>query len=668
MPEQTAVFLCDCGNSLGNIDFEMLAGELGAGGTACHVVRSTGLCLEEGLRQMRSVIQDKGIDRVVVAACSPSARQLGFQEALEQAGLNPGLFAMANIREQCSWVDGEDATRRALELVRMAAGKVRTSAQRKTGEAEVSPDVLVVGGGFCGMRSALEISRLGLKVTLVEREPRLGGRDAYYVSSLGEGAMAALAQSVAQDDHIATLTGAWVAKAKGDVGRFLVTIATKGARFERRYGAILLATGHGTQALPDALGQTPGILSEEAFAQILRHPEKLSKRPQAVAFAVGPPGRDSRRAALSALSGALAAKDKLGCEVYVFLRQVEVDSDGAEALYREARERGVVFLKTEEPPRIASSNGRLKAEVKDLLLGREVSVGCDLLITEGGALPSEGAQALGLELRAGTDPQGFLQDENVHLYPVSSRKKGVFFVGSCRGDLDLARTELDIANVALRVHQLLSRGKVAVDVEKVKAQPDKCRTCLTCIRACPHNAIELVRTEEEGEIAQISDPACDGCGICMALCPAKAIAFTGSSDEELLAQVDAMERGRIVAFCCAESAYRAADRAGRLRMPYPPETRVIQVPCVGRVDLLHILRAFEGGAAGVLLMGCPEGSCRHMEGSTRAKQRAEYAQSLLGELGMDGAKVRFVGLGPDMAWRFTQELFSMSKHAQESEP
>jgi coenzyme F420-reducing hydrogenase delta subunit len=83
------------------------------------------------------------------------------------------------------------------------------------------------------------------------------------------------------------------------------------------------------------------------------------------------------------------------------------------------------------------------------------------------------------------------------------------------------------------------------------------------------------------------------------------------------------------------------------------------------VDLLHILKAFEQGAAGVLVMGCPQGSCHHLEGNTRAEQRVEYAQSLLTEMGMDRGKVKAVGLGSDMAWRFAQEVREMSEHTEE---
>jgi len=121
------------------------------------------------------------------------------------------------------------------------------------------------------------------------------------------------------------------------------------------------------------------------------------------------------------------------------------------------------------------------------------------------------------------------------------------------------------------------------------------------------------------------------------------------------------EDNKIVAFCCEHSAYQAANKAGRTRLYYPDNVRIIRVPCAGRVDVQHILKAFEKGAAGVLVMGCQEGACQHLTGSTRAKERVKYAESLLKEVGIDGGEVRMVNLAPDMAQRFIREVKEMAE-------
>jgi coenzyme F420-reducing hydrogenase delta subunit/Pyruvate/2-oxoacid:ferredoxin oxidoreductase delta subunit len=267
------------------------------------------------------------------------------------------------------------------------------------------------------------------------------------------------------------------------------------------------------------------------------------------------------------------------------------------------------------------------------------------------------------------DSRGFFQDENVHLYPVGSERKGIFFVGGCRGDLDLGRLLADVSSVAVNVYELLSSGKILVDVERVKADPQKCVACLTCIRVCPHRAIELIRADNSREVAGISDLACYACGICAGICPAKAIGFQGYRDEEIVAQIEGIGEslnGRSLAFCCQHSAYPAADLAGRLRLHYPQNLRIIRVPCAGQVDVFHILKAFEKGAASVLVMGCEEGACHHITGNTRARERVKYSQTLLKEVGVDGGRVRMFNISPNAPHKFARAVNEVAKTMRES--
>jgi heterodisulfide reductase subunit A-like polyferredoxin len=249
---------------------------------------------------------------------------------------------------------------------------------------------------------------------------------------------------------------------------------------------------------------------------------------------------NSRFPTLATLNNAVAAKRKWGSEVYVLYKSVKVDSEGMERLYQEARDCGVVFLKSEVPPRITVENGRVKIEAKDVFLGEDIILACDVLVAEELCLPPEETENLSSLLNIRRDSRGFFQDENVHLYPVDSEKKGIFFVGECRGDLDLERVLTDISSVVMNIYELLSAGRILVDIDRVKADPQKCVACLTCIRVCPHGAIQLVRADNSKEVAGISDLACYACGICAAICPAKAINFQGYRDEEILAQIEAI--------------------------------------------------------------------------------------------------------------------------------
>ena len=397
------------------------------------------------------------------------------------------------------------------------------------------------------MKAALDLYNLGLRTTLVERGPALGGKLGEFQGFYGfetspAETLSLIRKAVEENRDIEVLTPAELTRGAGEVGNFSVRIKTGREEFSRSFGAIIFATGYRAEISPQDFELKPGVnlISQQKLVEMLEAPERLELRPETIGFVLDVSDQNSRLPTLSTLNDALAVKEKLGSEVYVFCKSLKVDSEGVEKLYREARDRGVVFLKFEERPRICSDDGRVKVELKDVLLGDEVTLFCDFLVAEERILPSDGTAALSSMLNTRIDSRGFCQDENVHLYPVSCERKGIFSVGACRGDLDIARASTDIGAAVRSIYELLALGMAVVEAEKVKVDPQKCRTCLTCIRVCPHGAIRLLQVDTEKEVAQISDLACEGCGICAAICPAKAIEFEGYADEQILAEVQAI--------------------------------------------------------------------------------------------------------------------------------
>ena len=668
METKTGVFVCNCGRAIKNIDFDVVAGKVAKfPGVAC-VNLSSDLCLEEGRKKMLSWIKEGNIDRVVVAACSPEFSEHVFREVLEKGGLNGNLLSMANIREQCSWAHEGDVTEKAVELVKMAVNRAQTLQPVEKKELPVNKEVLVVGGGFSAISTALQLSRIGLRATLLEKEAvlghELGKLERFYGSN-----PSVMISAVEGDKNIEILASAQMTAVEGKVGDFRVGIRKDREEVFRKYGAIVLATEYTTDlALDSGMKSSRNIVSQEQLSNMLRDP-RLETRPKSVGFVFDFSDENSRFATLATLHNALEAKKDWGSEVYAFYRSVKVDSEGLEKLYQEARDCGVVFLKCEVAPKITAENGQLKIEARDVFLGEDLALACDVLVAEELYLPVDGAGKLSSLLNIRRDSKGFFQDENVHLYPVGSERKGIYFIGGCRGDLDLGRVLADISSVVMDIHELLSSGRAVVDVERVRADPQKCVACLTCIRVCPHGAIQLVRSDNSKEVAGISDLACYACGICAAICPAKAIVFKGYGDDEILAQIEAVKEslnGRNVAFCCEHSAYPAADLAGRLRLHYPQNLRIIRVPCAGQVDVFHILKAFENGAARVLVMGCEEGACHHITGNTRARDRVKYCDTLLKEVKIDGRSVVMFNLSPNAPHKFVRAVSEMIKTTKES--
>ena len=675
METRIGVFLCNCGGAIKNIDFDAAVKKVAEFPGVTSVNLSSDLCLEEGREKMISRIREENIVKVVVAACSPEFQEHIFREVLEKAGLNGHLLAMANIREQCSWAHEGDVTKKAVELIEMAVNRVRSLQPMEKKELPVNKEVLVVGGGFSAINAALQLSRLGLRATLLEKEAVLGTGTGDLENFCGFDPDSMISAAKV-DENIEILTSAQMTAVEGKIGDFRVGIRKGEEEIIRKYGAIVLATGYQTKLALDSEpklrteGEAIGgsnIVSQEQFCSMLRS-SSLAAEPKTIGFMFDFSDENSRFPTLATLNNALAAKKKWGSEIYVFYKSVKVDSEGTEKLYQQARDCGVVFLKTEMPPRITVENGRVKIEARDVFVGEDIVLACDVLVAEELCLPVEGTEDLSSLLNVRRDSRGFFQDENVHLYPIASEKKGIFFIGGCRGDLDLGRVLADISSVVMNIHELLSSGKILMDVERVKADPQKCVACLTCIRVCPHGAIQLVRADNSKEVAGISDLACYACGICAAICPAKAIRFQGYRDEEILAQIEAVGKalnGRSLAFCCEHSAYSAADLAGKLRLRYPENLRIIRVPCAGQVDVFHILKAFEKGAAAVLVMGCEEGACHHITGNTRAKERVKYCNMLLKEVKVDGRRVAMFNLSPNAPHKFVRAVNEMTKIIKE---
>ena len=124
--------------------------------------------------------------------------------------------------------------------------------------------------------------------------------------------------------------------------------------------------------------------------------------------------------------------------------------------------------------------------------------------------------------------------------------------------------------------------------------------------------------------------------------------------------------GEIIAFCCEHSAYLAADLAGKQGLRHSENLRIIRVPCAGRVDAIHILKAFENGAAAVLVLGCEDGACHHITGNTRAKERVKYSEMLLKEVGIDGRPVGMFNLSPNAPHKFVRIVNEMNERIMKS--
>jgi heterodisulfide reductase subunit A2 len=552
------VFICHCGTNIARtIDPKALAGLVRGLPGVDHVEDFLFSCSADAARKMAEVIKEKGLNRVVVAACSPRTHEAVFRQVLASAGLNPGYLAFANIREQCAWVhqdDPEAALAKAADLVAMAGRRAQELAPLTPASYPVIPRALVLGGGVAGMSAALALADQGFHTYLVERSPQLGGLARNLRFTL-EGLdpqklIQELEVEVFQHPNVQVLTQAELVSVTGAVGRFrsIVSQVIEGEPLERRlkHGVVLVATG-GREFRPSKsylYGEDPRVLTQ------LELEEKISTRSQDLEQArrvvmiqcVGSRSPDrpycSRLCCTEALKNALLLKKRYPLiEVVVLYRDIRAFGF-RELAYQEAKERGVVFLPydPDRPPEVAAARRRpLTVQVWDELLAETVSLPADFLVLSTGIEPAEGTIELARLLKVPRATGGFFLEAHQKLKPVETVVEGIFLCGMAHYPKSLGEAVAQAQAAAIRAAARLFQENIQQSEISAVIDRDYCHLCLNCLRNCPFKAIFV---GEEG-MPEIQGELCRGCGVCAAECPAGAIRMGRFTDAELSAQIRA---------------------------------------------------------------------------------------------------------------------------------
>ena len=233
--QRIGVFVCHCGSNIAaTVDVkkvvEMALQESGV----FHAEDYPYMCSEAGQSRIAAAIREKGLTGIVVCSCSPRMHETTFRKAAEKAGINPYLVEIANIREHCSWIhkDMEEATRKAVILMRAAVAKVQLDAPLSAGESRVIKRALVIGGGIAGIQTALDIADAGYKVEIVEKSPSIGGRmsqldKTFPTLDCSACILTPKMVEAAAHENITIHTYSEVEKVSGFVGNFTVDIRKK---------------------------------------------------------------------------------------------------------------------------------------------------------------------------------------------------------------------------------------------------------------------------------------------------------------------------------------------------------------------------------------------------------------------------------------------------------
>ncbi|HTY25932.1 MAG TPA: FAD-dependent oxidoreductase [Desulfomonilaceae bacterium] len=550
------VFVCHCGSNIARIVNVPEVAEYAL--TLPHVVHAEHnlfTCSTDTTVAIAEKIREKGINRLVVASCSPRTHEPLFRDVCREAGINKYLFEMANIRDQCSWVhqqEPEPATIKAKDLIRMAVSRAARLEPIQEHTFPVVPSGLVIGGGVGGMTAALSLADQGFECALVEREDRLGGAALNLRRTLGGLDVAAfvdeLQRKVFSHPKIKVLLNSELTDYSGHVGRFSVRVRNRqgGEESEIESGAIVVATGGREYEPTEYLrGQSDKVWTQTELDRYLHdEPSRLEGIKNVVMIqCVGSREPDnlycSRVCCGSAIKNALALK-KQDPSINVFVLYRDIRTYGFKELYyRKAREAGVIFLRydTERKPTVEEDARGLKVTVFDEVLRGEVELPADRVVLSAAIRPHSETEALGTLMKIPRNDVGFFMEAHMKMRPLDFASEGIYLCGLAHGPKYISETLAQAKGAAARAATVLSKEFLQVSGEVSVVDPDLCASCLTCVRVCPFNVPAI---DPATNRAYIETASCQGCGICASVCPRKAIRLQHHTDEQVLAKVQAV--------------------------------------------------------------------------------------------------------------------------------
>jgi heterodisulfide reductase subunit A len=548
------VFVCHCGINIGGV--VNVPEVVGYAKTLPHVVYAEAnlyTCSQDTQKLIRDKIVQNKLNRVIVASCTPRTHESLFKETVQESGLNPYLFEMTNIRDQCSWVhmhEPKEATKKAKDLVRSVVAKAQLLKSLEKPLINVIPVCLILGGGVSGMTAACELAEQGFEVHLVEREKDLGGhlRTIRYLLGKGDDPKAkldALVRAVQKNGKIHVYLGAEVVDIYGFVGNFKSKIRQQdGKEKEIEHGTVIVATG-ATEYRPTEYlyGKDKRVVTQHELEEKLAD-GKFKGKSVVMIQCVGARNEERPNCARiccgQAIKNALKIKEVAPeSEVYVLYKDMRAYGF-KEDYYREAATKGVLFVNydDERQPQVVNCNGQLRVTFWEPVIGERFEVEPDLLVLSAATVPNPDNKHVAEMLKVPLTKDGFFLEAHMKLRPVDFATEGVFLCGMAHSPKYIDESIAQACAAAARAATILSKKTIEMEGIIANVSEDLCSGCRICEYLCPYLAVEM-KDKEGKPIAHVVEALCKGCGACGAACPTKAITMGHFTTDEVLAQIEA---------------------------------------------------------------------------------------------------------------------------------
>ena len=702
---KSAVLICTCGKQL-QLGFDFLETQVGKMSLASSVTVHDLVCQDEGLAKIAGLLKTSD-GHLVIAACTSQKIQPRIDQYLDSKGIDSSQIQYVNIREHSAWVhtDMDEANKKSVDMIRGTLARSAKSTKRTLEHKEIPAHVTVIGGGIAGVESALSLSNLGYEVTLLEITDELGGhvRSLPVVAPTGKSGIEVLSSrldALQNDKNITIMTKAKVKYVTGEMGNFTVHYAQENEEEERTLdtSAVVIATGF-KEFKPTSMdeyryGKNPDVITQFELSSMisegkLTRPSDDKPVTEVVMIqCVGSRSEDykkdcSKLCCTFAIDNSLEILERVpDANVRIVYMDIRVPFEN-EMIYKESREKGVDYIRG----RVSMTweqDGTTFVRVYDSLLDKYLETPVDLLVLSSAILPPDGTSELSETLGYAIEDDGHVKELYGKLRRNETRRRGVVAVGGVTRPQFVFEAVTDAQAGALIIHNEIQGGKIESVARGAVLDVDDCVGCSLCAQQCPRGVplmIEQVEAEEADEEQKILFKAaidtlnCHSCGVCQSLCPSGATQLNFLSNDQLWSEIDATLEGAgpenpiTVCFYCEECSVSTIDIVGTRKMEYPASTRLIPVPCAGRVGIIDLLKAFEHGASTVMIAACETDRC-HIGGTGNeiAQVQVDVARDILKAIGWKGERVDMFRMFSAEPERFTNAVNEMVKRAKKLGP
>ena len=545
MANKIGVYVCECGTNIADkVNIDKVLAAVSPLKDVEVAERYKLLCSGDGQQYLKQNIEEHELTHVVVAACSPKQHEITFMNVCEKAGLNPYLFQLVNIREQCAWVtsDVEEATNKAIRQIRAAVSRIQYHTPLEKKEVQCSPDVLVIGGGISGIKASQILAAPDRKVYLIEKASSLGGKVKRFSKLFTnmESGLSLVEQEIdnlQKNENIEVFTESEVDDILGFLGNFEVNVVKKAEDEKLKFnvGAVVLATGFellDPKGLPQyGFGKLDDVYTSLEFeemnnsdgptkGQILL---KNGKPPESVAIihCVGreEKGYCSKVCCMYSLKFDRMLKSQLpGVKISHFYSDLCIPGKSYQKFYEDTKELGATFVRSAKTEVNGNDKGlSIKYETE---AGSKGDSAADMVILLPAMENSSDAQKFAEMLKIPLDQKNFFVEEHQLLSPVASAVQGIFVIGCARGPQNISESIVQSEAVAGKILSVLIPGKkLELEARTSEISESFCTGCKTCIDVCPYGAITF---DEVRRISVVNEVLCHGCGNCAAACPSGA--------------------------------------------------------------------------------------------------------------------------------------------------